>query len=452
MEQESLFSDDTVKTSPTEQQQVKARTRKKAPAKEKSAPRRRAKAKQQVDDYYAVLGVAPNATAEMIKQKYLENVRKYPPEKYPEEFKALRSAYDTLRDPESRRQYEVLFKYGETVEDLLREAAQQKRHKTGTAKAKNLLQRALAIAPQHRQARLNLARLYLHIGSMVEFELEFAELKKLASPDEWPDLWEKKIQMLCEEDMAYIAYNDLQIEISRNPYSLGQRWEMFFEVYESMDITDELLDEITNCIRAITQPVADDLYYYIAWINVTISRYMERETSKAQAAAQKFLRNFRHQPSSQQMIAMLTAECQKWRDDEAFDEARIFADLAHSLDKNNRTLQALCRDIQTICELIKAFDKAEDDYELFPLVLIEAIKLCAEEFQIELRDWHYHIEMIPPEILERMQARDEAYGAGILHLKKKYPVIYRRYQSHWDALFKEKTAGMNREERRSLRV
>lgn len=106
----------------------------------------------------------------------------------------------------------------------------------------------------------------------------------------------------------------------------------------------------------------------------------------------------------------------------------------------------------TICELIKAFDKALDDYELFPLVMLEAHKLFTEEFYIEIGDWQQQLDMIPPDLLEHLQSLDEAYGAGILHLKKKHSAIYRRYQSRWDELFKEKTAGMNREERRSLRI
>lgn len=341
MKQESLFPDDSVQGVP-----VTAGARKKAPAKERPAPKRRAKAKRQVEDYYALLGVTPDDTADIIKQRYLENVRKYPPEKFPDEFKALRAAYDTLRDPALRQQYDILFKYGETVEDLVREAMQKKRHKTGVTEAKKLLQRAIAIDPQHKQARLHLARAHLYLGSMVEFELECRALKKIASPSEWPDLWEQKMYMLCEEGRADIAYNELQENIELNPYSLGQQWELYLDVYDAVGCKEEIIEEFVNRIRAVKEPVPNDLYYYIGWISVASAGSLDRELNKAQAAVQKFLRNFRYQPGSQQMIEMLLAECRKWRDEEGFDEAKIFADLAHSLDKNNRTLQEMCRELR----------------------------------------------------------------------------------------------------------
>lgn len=50
-------------------------------------------------DSYAVLGISREADAETIRQRYLELVRQYPPEKSPQEFNEIRSAYDCVRDP-----------------------------------------------------------------------------------------------------------------------------------------------------------------------------------------------------------------------------------------------------------------------------------------------------------------------------------------------------------------
>lgn len=64
-------------------------------------------------DYYAIMGVARDATAEQVKQAYRKLARKYHPDVSKEadaekRFKEIGEAYEVLRDPEKRAAYDQL--------------------------------------------------------------------------------------------------------------------------------------------------------------------------------------------------------------------------------------------------------------------------------------------------------------------------------------------------------
>ncbi|MDR1046260.1 MAG: DnaJ domain-containing protein [Treponema sp.] len=72
-----------------------------------------------IRDYYEVLGVERTAAPEEIKRSYFGKVRQYPPDRFPEEFKELRAAYDTLSDKEKRAEYDENGSLPESILSLL---------------------------------------------------------------------------------------------------------------------------------------------------------------------------------------------------------------------------------------------------------------------------------------------------------------------------------------------
>ncbi len=77
-------------------------------------------------DPYKVLGLPADSDDDAIRRRYLELVRQNPPERQPEKFAAIRQAYDSLRDLDTRLRFR-LFEAGknETLEALIEDLACQ---------------------------------------------------------------------------------------------------------------------------------------------------------------------------------------------------------------------------------------------------------------------------------------------------------------------------------------
>jgi curved DNA-binding protein CbpA len=77
-----------------------------------------------MSDPYKTLGLSDDADDESIRRRYLELVKRYPPEHHPEQFAAVRAAYESLRDLTTRVRHR-LFEAGEaeSIESILEELA-----------------------------------------------------------------------------------------------------------------------------------------------------------------------------------------------------------------------------------------------------------------------------------------------------------------------------------------
>ncbi|MDR0452686.1 MAG: DnaJ domain-containing protein [Treponema sp.] len=72
--------------------------------------------------YYETLGIAKTAGGAEIKKAYFSMVRKYQPDRFPEEFKEIRTAYEILTDPKKRAEYDAIGKLPPSVASFFHEA------------------------------------------------------------------------------------------------------------------------------------------------------------------------------------------------------------------------------------------------------------------------------------------------------------------------------------------
>jgi curved DNA-binding protein CbpA len=93
-------------------------------------------------DPYHTLGLPPGADDTAVRSRYLELVRRHPPEQAPERFAAVRAAYERLRDRDARLRHR-LFDAGraDTIDALIEEAVCRSRRR------RVMLAELLAAAP-----------------------------------------------------------------------------------------------------------------------------------------------------------------------------------------------------------------------------------------------------------------------------------------------------------------
>ena len=59
----------------------------------------------QIENPWAILEIEETASPEEIRGAYLEKIKRYPPDRHPEQFECLRDAFETAKDPRHRARH-----------------------------------------------------------------------------------------------------------------------------------------------------------------------------------------------------------------------------------------------------------------------------------------------------------------------------------------------------------
>ena len=116
-------------------------------------------------NYYNIFDISIDASQNDIKRAYYAAVRKSGPDKDPEKFKQLRSAYETLKDPNLRKKYDKLLTYeldDEVKEKMLMASDLIERHQY--KQVIDML--TVDKKPIHEESKINLqlAKAYINSG------------------------------------------------------------------------------------------------------------------------------------------------------------------------------------------------------------------------------------------------------------------------------------------------
>ncbi|HCS75709.1 MAG TPA: hypothetical protein DIW17_17780 [Clostridiales bacterium] len=100
-----------------------------------------------MSDYYQLLNISPDSGKDDIKKAYFRLIRKYPPDKEPEQFMAIREAYEALSNEQTRQEYDRIFLMDNTAR-IYYQTAREYIDNGQYQMAVNLLKEAFKFYPQ----------------------------------------------------------------------------------------------------------------------------------------------------------------------------------------------------------------------------------------------------------------------------------------------------------------
>ena len=403
--------------------------------------------KEKVENLYKILGTRSNISQDRIKEKYIEKLREFPPETHPEEFQEIRRAYETLKDDDKRRKYDMFRKYGDKLEKTMDDVMLLK-SKGEFQKAKELIDYVLEIYPDDIEVELKLAELFLDMENIEEFYSIIDKIMEECDTEQKQDILFIKFSMLysngyydeafttLEKYKEYVTdikrYHEIRLIVFLNSGDFQQAWGEF---KLSLPPTDDLNIE--------------NLEILLNWINTGIMLEKWREIPKIQNYIRKLAKSIKYEEELYILMDRLLEEADSYFDVARFKEADVFMQLASQIFKNDEYIRNRSKEIKPLVKLEMELDRSAKDRDLIPYVHVKIV----EAFYLKYNQKSYEefLNDYPHEMMRELECMKEDIAYGILRIKKKYPSLYKEFNKELTELFNESTEGLNREQRRSLR-
>jgi tetratricopeptide (TPR) repeat protein len=217
------------------------------------------------NDFYERLEIPRTAVAEEIKRAYQRKLRLYPPERAPEEFKLIREAYETLGNPETRRDYDD--RPDPRAVEMFDRALQSMRAKDYGV-AERLLKQVLLLDPDRGFVRNMLGLCYIYQGEDAKAADQF---ERLITLDDAPDSWFGNAAMaalhLEQYDKAEALYKEA---IRRSDGDAAGYYAGIAEVYVARDRYDDARKLLEHAIASDGRVDFDDLRYFTKLLEIGV--------------------------------------------------------------------------------------------------------------------------------------------------------------------------------------
>ncbi|GGP11878.1 MULTISPECIES: tetratricopeptide repeat protein [Oceanobacillus] len=439
------------------------------------------------ESYYKILGTTANIGQARIGEKYLEALEKHPQEADPEGYAKVQEAYEILNDPEKRAAYDTARKNGKKTDKQTKKtdaavSVNEEQNNTSAAdseaneakqfdeaeqliiaakkamdnddnkKAFEIYKKLNQLVPDSGEIKFKLLKLASLNDDVDEMEKIFSEIIPLTASDEELQV----IYTLKADIYQNNGYPDMAIETYQSLLDrFSEQTAMFAPALAHLYIQTDQFDKAMYLMEQSQPTEVDDTKtksaFYLSWINIIITTEKRAVLPKVLSKFKKHLKNISDEDDLKKLQDELMEQYMYFHKGALFQEAEIYIDLAGIITQNkNSDVKKAHHETKKQARLQKEITKLSRDLHAYQLLYYRAYewfysgKIAATKIIAVINE-------LPAYLRQQLEGDKESYAAGILQLKKKYPLIYKTYQDKWDSLFEQLTEGLSRQEKRNLR-
>ncbi|MBN1234256.1 MAG: DnaJ domain-containing protein [Candidatus Coatesbacteria bacterium] len=216
------------------------------------------------DNYYSLLNISRNADIIAIKKAYIDLLHKYSPEKSPEEFKILRKAYETLKNPVTRKTYDATLKFGNIYFDLY-DRAKQSFDMENYDSSINCLKKLIVLCPEIGELHYFLGISFLRINN---FRQGLMQVNKAIEYEPKNPQFRHTRGMLFEEiDEKIMAEEELKYAYELDPNNIKYFFD-YVNILRKYTHYDAALNMLEKKVVKSKSPSYEDTYFYFNIIRI----------------------------------------------------------------------------------------------------------------------------------------------------------------------------------------
>lgn len=308
-----------------------------------------------MENLYDILGINLEADEKEIKKAYVTMIRKYPPEKAPEEFKKIRKAFDVLINPSSRAEYIARLQYGSDIEEL-EKVANEAMDNGDYALAISQYKKILIIEPTMSFAKNSLALALIYNGQADEGIEQLLDLVR-ENPKNSSYLGNLAYAYKQNEDFDKAEENFIKaLELdSTNERNLST----FMDIYINKEEYGKAVQYLKKGIESSsTEDFREFIYYY------EIVR-IHTHDNDAQAIKETIDQVIKVMPEDKELKGYIFWRFYNLANDlyksSIFNLAAVIAEKIMRLDEENRSIINLYEECIELNHLVQEFGRLDND-------------------------------------------------------------------------------------------
>jgi len=325
-------------------------------------------------NYFEILCIDPSdlnmlpdeeAKSKFIKKAYTKMLRKYPPDRYPEEFKLIRQAYEVLYDSKTRREYEITVEmeekgYKEKVDEHLLHA-QQAMNAQDFKKAIMEYKKALVIAPELTYIRNLLGLAFLCDN---QYDAAVNQFEKLVSESKENSTYQTNLGIAYFKSEQYDkAEKALKTALALDPQNSSAILQIA-RLYYRMNNMDKSIQILRKAIHYDGVVDFEDFIYFFEMVEMYI---YSNNIDEAEKVIDEIEAELLEDPESVKYIAWKFANlAYNLYEIKAYRLAKKIAERSLMMDPENENIEKLLNASENLDRLYSMMDKLLNDDDILP--------------------------------------------------------------------------------------